>query len=218
MLGSVRINHDEFRDRVTAAVCDDNLPSRKVKETASPIKAKKKHFGKSPDKSPDKGKPGAKQLQRNILAETSGSLRAFNETTNSVRMLDIVEETYGERRLPAMITEKSELEIKSKEGALPQGQFGDEFSGVEDPLNADLILANIALDKGMYDAFKNLRQGVHKPEQKQALQREIHVMHELSDEEPAVGKKQLSISKYAIDRDTNNDNDKFDAKPFSKAP
>lgn len=63
-----------------------------------------------------------------------------------------------------MITESSELEINSKVNSLPKEKFGDEFKGVEAPLNVDLILANVALDREMYDAFKNLRAGVHKPE------------------------------------------------------
>ena len=79
-------------------------------------------------------------------------------------MLDIVQETYDGNRVPAMITERSEREIKSKESSLQKVHFGDEFEDIEDPLNADLILANVALDREMYDAFKNLRSGVHKPE------------------------------------------------------
>lgn len=67
------------------------------------------------------------------------------------------------------------------------GESRDEFSlnfkDVEDPLNADLLLANIALEKGMYVAYQNIRSGENKPEQTEALQRELELMHELSDDD-----------------------------------
>ncbi len=67
------------------------------------------------------------------------------------------------------------------------GESRDEFSlnfkDVEDPLNADLLLANIALEKGMYVAYQNIRSGDNKPEQTEALQRELELKHELSDDD-----------------------------------
>lgn len=42
-------------------------------------------------------------------------------------MLDIVQETYDGNRVPAMITERSEQDIKSKESSLQKVHFGDEF-------------------------------------------------------------------------------------------
>ena len=72
-----------------------------------------------------------------------------------------------------MITESIDHDLKSK-GSLQskvyfgdsKTKFGDDYIDIEDPLNADLILANIALDRDRYDAFKNIRSGINTPEQK----------------------------------------------------
>ena len=81
-------------------------------------------------------------------------------------------------------------------------EFGLNFKDVEDPLNADLLLANIALQKGMYDAYQNIRSGDNKPEQTEALQRELDLMHELSDDDQVKAKK-FTFSKYVSDYEIN---------------
>jgi hypothetical protein len=48
------------------------------------------------------------------MAATSGSLKAFNETSSSIKMLDIVQETYGGERGSPMMAGNIELELASK--------------------------------------------------------------------------------------------------------